>query len=69
MTSAAQARKRQRASAARQALVLCEAELITRPRTSAAAARAALRAAGLPPHLAATLRNRLRLIPEREPAR
>ncbi len=69
MTSAAHDRRRHRASAACQAIALCEAELTARPRTSAAAARAALRAAGLPPHLAATLRNRLRLIPEQEPAR
>ena len=69
MTSAVHDRRRHRASAARQAIALCEAELTARPRTSAVAARAALRAAGLPPHLAATLRNRLRLIPEQEPAR
>jgi hypothetical protein len=65
MTSAPQARRRQRAKAARQALALCEAELLDRPRISAATARAALRAAGLPPHLAA-LRGRMRLTPEQE---
>jgi hypothetical protein len=70
--------------AARQALSLCEAELLThawnrgdmppigtglrggQPRISAVTTRAALRAAGVPPHIAATLRNRLRLIPEPE---
>lgn len=62
----AQARRRHRASAARQAIALCEADLPARPRASATAARAALRAAGLPPHLAARLRSRLRLIPEEE---
>ena len=65
MTSAPQARRRQRAKAARQALALCEAEQHTR--NSAATARTALRAAGLPPHLAAALRGRIRLIPEQEP--
>ena len=59
-------RQRPRATAARQALTLCEAELLTRPRISAAAARAALRAAGVPPHIAARFRNRLHLIPEPE---
>jgi hypothetical protein len=68
--------------AARQALRLCEAELLSltrdtadvpqtgvgirgvQPRISVATARAALRAAGMPPHVAAALRGRLRLIPE-----
>jgi hypothetical protein len=72
--------------AARQALRLCEAELLRptwdtpdvpqsgggirngQPRISAAMARAALRPAGVPPHIAATLRRRLRLIPEPEDA-
>jgi hypothetical protein len=70
--------------AARQALRLCEAELLRRSwntaamppsdagnrrgqtRVSVIATRAALRAAGVPPHTAATLRSRLRLIPEPE---
>jgi hypothetical protein len=70
--------------AARQALSLCEAELLGlawdsadvpggsadvrsgRSRISVATARAALRAVGLPPHIAAALRSRLRLIPESE---
>jgi hypothetical protein len=64
VTSAAQARRRQRARAARQALTLCEAELLARPRINAAIARSALRAAGLPPPLAARIRSRLRMIPE-----
>ena len=66
MTSAAQARRRQRAKAARQALALCQTELSVRPRISAATARSALRAAGLPPHLAAALRHRIRLMSEPE---
>jgi hypothetical protein len=66
VTSAAQARSRQRAKAARQALALCEAEQHARPRTSAAAAWKALRAAGLPPQLAATFRGRIRLTPQQE---
>ena len=66
MTSATQAHRRQRAKAARQALTLCDAELPARPRISAVTARAALRAAGLPPHIAAALRGRLRLTPEPE---
>jgi hypothetical protein len=66
VTSEAQARRRQRARAARQALTLCEAEFLARPRISAAIARSALRAAGLPLHLAARLRGRLRLIAEQE---
>lgn len=64
MTGTAQARRRQGARAARQALTLCEAELLARPRISAAIARSALRATGLPPPLAARIRSRLRLIPE-----
>ncbi len=66
MTSAAQARRRQRAKAARQALALCEIELPVRPRISAATARSALRAAGLPPLLAAASRRRIRLMSEPE---
>lgn len=66
MTSATQARRRQHAKTARQALALCEAEQHARPRSSAAATRAALRAAGLPPHLAAALRGRMRITPEQE---
>ena len=54
---AARARRRQRAKAARQALALCEHRLPARMRT----ARAALRAAGLPPRLAGTYRHRLRI--------
>lgn len=69
MTSTARARRRQRASAARQALTLCEAGLIVRPRVSAVIARAALRSAGLPPDLVAALRSRLRLIPDEEARR
>jgi hypothetical protein len=82
MTHAARPnRPRPRAAAARQALRLCEAELLRlawdtaeappggpgRPRTRVVTARAALRAAGVPPHAAAALRGRLRLAPEREP--
>jgi hypothetical protein len=73
--------------AARQALSLCEAELLSltwdradmpysstairrrQPRISVLTTRAALRAVGLPPHTAATLRSRLRLIPEQEAKR
>jgi hypothetical protein len=73
--------------AARQALNLCEAELLTPlldkadilqssagtwrgpPRVSVAAARAALRAAGAPPYIAAALRGRLRLITDQEAKR
>jgi hypothetical protein len=73
--------------AARQALNLCEAELITLPwdgadipqssagvsrgqsRITMAMTRAALRAAGTPPHSAAALRSRLRLITEPEAGR
>ena len=70
--------------AARQALRLCEAELLTPahgqvgpppaslgtghryPRTRVITARAALRAAGVPPDVAAALRKRLRLRPDQE---
>jgi hypothetical protein len=70
--------------AARQALRLCETELLRltwdiadlpqsstgircgQARVGVATTRAALRAAGVPPHIAATLRSRLRLIPEPE---
>ena len=74
-------RKRPRATAARQALRLYEAELARltwdtagappggpgQPRTRVATARAALRAVGVPPHTAAALRGRLRLDPGQEP--
>ena len=75
MTSAAGSRRRrQRAMAARQALRLCEAALPQGTgripggprRVTAVTTRAALRTAGLPPQTAATLRSRLRLIPEQE---
>ena len=82
MTLTHKPRRRQRTMAVRQALRLCEAELATHarngadvpvvrpggepPRITAAATRAALRAAGLPPHLAASMRGRLRLVPEQE---
>jgi hypothetical protein len=73
--------------AARQALNLCEAELLTLPgdgadipqssagfrrgqsRVSVVTTRAALRAAGAPPHIAAALRSRLRMIPEQQAGR
>jgi hypothetical protein len=69
--------------AARQALRLCEAELLRstwdradvppsgreQPRIRVATARAALRAAGVPPHIAAALRRRLRPSPEQETER
>lgn len=79
-------RGRQHATAVRQALSLCEDELVSltwgvpapphrrpgarrgRGRISAVTTRAALRATGVPPSLAAVLRNRLRLIPEPEDA-
>jgi hypothetical protein len=79
-------RARQHATAVRQALSLCEAELFSptwdspapphrRPATrrghdriSAVTTRAALRATGVPPGLAAVLRNRLRLIPDPQDA-
>jgi hypothetical protein len=74
-------RRRPRATAARQALRLYEAELARltwdtagappggpgQPRTRVVTARAALRAVGVPPHTAAALRGRLRLAPEQEP--
>jgi hypothetical protein len=75
MTSPARPRRRKpRVTAARQALRLCEAALPQDTghtqggpqRVTAVTTRAALRAAGLPPHIAATLRSRLRLIPEQE---
>jgi hypothetical protein len=81
MTSAAgPRRRRQRAMAARQALRLCENELLGltwdaahgpqgsrgQPRSRPVTTRAALRAAGVPPHIAAALRKRLRLIPDQE---
>jgi hypothetical protein len=66
MTSTTQARRLRRAQTARQALALCEAEQLTRPRTGVAIARSALRAAGLPPHLASALRSRIRLNPQRQ---
>ena len=85
VTSGARPRRRkQRATAVRQALSLCEAELLRlawdgadvpqssaglrsrRPRVSVVTTRAALRAAGIPPHMAAALRSRLRLIPDAE---
>jgi hypothetical protein len=73
--------------AARQALHLCETELLTlargqagppppspgtghrHPRTRVITTRAALRAAGVPPDIAAALRKRLRLIPDQETER
>ncbi len=73
--------------AARQALNLCETELLMLPRDradipqsgagvrrgqfriSVITARAALRAAGAPPHIAAALRSRLRLFTEQEAER
>jgi hypothetical protein len=78
MTSAAGPRRRkQRATAARQALSLCEATLPKgtarivggQHRVNTVTARAALRAVGLPPHIAAALRSRLRLMPEQEAER
>jgi len=84
MTSAAGPRRRRpRATAARQALALCEAELLRltcvttlvphsgrgQLRIRVITTRAALRAAGVPPDMAAVLRRRLRLIPEQEAER
>ena len=82
MTSAHKTGRRQRARAARQALRLVETETISpawhnaglsqrtmqvRPRPpSASTARAALLAAGLPPPIAAALRRRLQLLPDKE---
>jgi hypothetical protein len=74
-------RRRPRATAARQALRLYEAELLRltwdtagtprggpgQPRTRVVTAKAALRAVGVPPHTAAVLRGRVRLAPEQEP--
>jgi hypothetical protein len=76
-------RRKSRATAARQALSLYEADLLRltwdrgdmpqdscgRPRVRVVTTRAALRAAGVPPDLAAVLRRRLRLIPEEETGR
>jgi hypothetical protein len=76
-------RRRSRATAARQALSLYEADLLRltwdrgdmpqgscgRPRARVVTMRAALRAAGVPPDLAAALRRHLRLIPEEETGR
>jgi hypothetical protein len=75
--------RKSRATAARQALSLCEADLLRltwdrgdmpqgscgRPRVRVVTTRAALRAAGVPPDLAAALHRRLRLIPEEETGR
>jgi hypothetical protein len=78
-------RRRQHATAVRQALSLYEAEALAstgdspgpprdrpanrrHPRISAGRARAALRATGVPPDLAAVLRNRLRLPELEDPA-
>jgi hypothetical protein len=87
MTSATRPRKgRHCAMAARQALNLCEAELLTlpwdgadmpqaagsrreQPRISVATARAALRAVGTPPPIAAALSGRLHLFTGREAER
>jgi hypothetical protein len=85
MTSATRSRRRRpRPAAARQALRLCEAELVWltsdragmsqssqgihrgQPRISVVMTRKALRAAGVPPPIAAALRRRLRLIPGQE---
>jgi hypothetical protein len=75
------------AMAARQALNMCESELLMLPwdgadmpqssvgvrrgqsRISVVTTRAALRVAGAPPHIAAALRSRLRLIPDQEAER
>jgi hypothetical protein len=83
-TTGRRRRRRPRATAARQALRLCEADPTrltwdtpntptgagniqgTQRRISPITARAALRAAGVPPLAAAALRRRLRLIPEQE---
>ena len=76
-------RRKARATAARQALSLYEADLLRltwgkgdmpqgscgRPGARVVTTRAALRAAGVPPDLAAALRRRLRLIPEEETGR
>ena len=76
-------KRKSRATAARQALSLYEADLLRltwdrgdmpqgscgRPRVRVATTRAALRAAGVPPQIAAALRRRMRLIPEEETGR
>jgi hypothetical protein len=76
-------KRKSRATAARQALSLYEADLLRLtwdkgdmpqgscgwPRVRVVTTRAALRAAGVPPDLAAALRRRLRLIPEEETGR
>jgi hypothetical protein len=76
-------KRKSRATAARQALSLYEADLLRltwdggdmpqgscgRPGVRVVTTRAALRAAGVPPDLAAALRRRLRLIPEEETGR
>jgi hypothetical protein len=73
-------RRRPRATVVRQALRLCEAELLRltwesagtpagghgQPRARVATTRAALRAVGVPPNTAAALRGRLRLAPDQE---
>ena len=75
MTDAARPRRRwQRATAARQAIGLCEADppqgtLGGQHRVTPVTTKAALRAAGVPPLIAAALRNRLRLIPDQEDQR
>jgi hypothetical protein len=69
MSATARPRNTRLAMAARQALRPCESEQLTRPRVSVAAARAALRSAGIPPVLAAALRARLHLIPQQEAQR
>jgi len=69
---ARRSRRRHRATAARQALRPCEAELLQhtrghwQPRIHPVTTRAALRAAGVPPDVAAVLCRRLRLIAEQE---
>jgi len=79
--SARPRRTRPRATVARRALRLYEAELLRLTwdsvgtplsgrrqfRTRVVTAKAALRAVGVPPHTAAALRSRLRLAPEQEP--
>jgi hypothetical protein len=82
MTSPHNTRRRQRAMAVRQALLLVETETIlpTWDKTGLdqrtmqvrhrppriSTARAALLAVGLPPPIAAALRSRLQLLPEQE---
>jgi hypothetical protein len=81
MVRAGKAWRRRPRAAARQALRLYEAELLRLTwdsvgtplsgrrqfRTRVVTARTALRAVGVPPHTAATLRRRLHLTPEQEP--